>query len=153
MKKIIISIVVVVAVVGVVYAFQRGNQEAPSATATPSVTVSVSPSVSPTEIVPTATPTATAVSSVKTFTVTGKSFSFSVSQITVNKGDTVKIIFQNTEGNHDWVVDEFNAHTKVISAGQSDTIQFIADKTGTFQYYCSVGAHRQLGMVGNLIVK
>src|SRR3989344_3883439 len=80
----------------------------------------------------------------KTFTVVGKPFSFSLSEIKVKQGDTVKIVFQNTEGMHDWVIDEFGARTPQIQAGQSATVEFVANKKGTFEYYCSVGQHRQL---------
>lgn len=90
---------------------------------------------------------------VKEFNVIGTNFEFSVTEIKVNKGDKVRIVFDNEEGFHDWVVDEFNAKTNKIQAGESETIEFIANKTGTFEYYCSVGSHRQMGMVGNLIVE
>lgn len=88
----------------------------------------------------------------KTFTITGKNFSFTPSEIRVAKGDKVKIIFQNDEGFHDWVIDEFNAKTPQIPAGQTATVEFIADITGQFEFYCSVGQHRQLGMKGILFV-
>jgi plastocyanin len=90
---------------------------------------------------------------IKEFTVRGRMFSFNPSEIRVKKGDTVKINFINEEGNHDWVLDEFNARTSQIQGGQTATVQFVADKTGTFEYYCSVGNHRQQGMKGNLIVE
>jgi plastocyanin len=54
---------------------------------------------------------------------------------------------------HDLRIDEFNAKTSVIQGGQTQTIEFIADKTGSFEYYCSVGTHRQMGMRGTLTVK
>ncbi len=150
MKKALILVAVIVVLGLGVYLYQQNSEvvEQPTLTPTPLVSVSVSPSVSVTP-----TPTSTAVSTVKTFTVIGKSFSFTPSLITVNKGDTVRIIFQNTVGNHDWRLDEFNAKTKIISSGQQDTIEFVADKAGTFEYYCSVGTHRQMGMKGTLIVK
>ena len=90
---------------------------------------------------------------VKSFSVEGSSFSFSLKEMRVKKGDTVKIVFTNKEGFHDWVIDEFSARTKQIKAGASETVQFVADKTGTFEYYCSVGQHRAQGMKGNLIVE
>jgi plastocyanin len=90
---------------------------------------------------------------VKEFTVSGNNFEFDVKEIRVNQGDTVKLTFKNVEGMHDWVIDEFNAKTQVIGAGQEETIEFVADKTGTFEYYCSVGNHRTMGMVGNLIIE
>lgn len=90
---------------------------------------------------------------VKEFGVEGTSFKFSLAEIRVKQGDRVKINFTNQQGVHDWRVDEFNAATKVLQAGQSQSIEFIAGKKGTFEYYCSVSMHRQMGMRGNLIVE
>jgi plastocyanin len=92
-------------------------------------------------------------SETKEFTVTGKNFAFDPPTITVNSGDRVKIIFKNSGGMHDWKIDEFNAATKRIKAGEEDTVEFIADKTGSFEYYCSVGTHRAMGMKGTLVVQ
>lgn len=78
---------------------------------------------------------------------------FDTEEIRVKQGDRVRIVFENTEGFHDFVVDEFNARTKQIPVGQTDTIEFVADKTGSFEYYCSVPGHRQNGMLGQLIVE
>jgi nitrite reductase (NO-forming) len=93
------------------------------------------------------------VPSVKSFVVEGNNFSFSVSEMRVRAGDTVRVTFKNVEGLHDWRVDEFNAGTEVIPTDQEQTIEFIADKTGSFEYYCSVGNHRARGMIGTLIVE
>ncbi|MFA9288639.1 MAG: plastocyanin/azurin family copper-binding protein [Weeksellaceae bacterium] len=90
---------------------------------------------------------------VKEFTVKGDEFTFAPNTMTVNKGDTVRITFENTEGFHDLVIDEFDVATAQIQAGASETVEFVADKTGSFEYYCSVGQHRQMGMVGTLTVK
>ena len=90
---------------------------------------------------------------VKEFTVTGENFSFSPSLITVKKGDKVKITFKNSEGFHDFVVDEFGAATKQTKAPTTEVIEFTADKVGSFEYYCSVGSHRAMGMKGTLIVE
>jgi len=89
----------------------------------------------------------------KVFNLTGRMFAFSQTEIRVNKGDTVTINFSSTEGFHDWTVDEFNARTKQVNTGEPASVTFTADKTGTFEYYCSVGQHRAMGMKGNLIVK
>lgn len=90
---------------------------------------------------------------VKTFAVDGSPFKFSVTEMRVKKGDTVKVTFTNKEGFHDWKLDEFKVGTKQLSAGASETVTFVADKTGTFEYYCSVANHRAQGMVGKLIVE
>lgn len=90
---------------------------------------------------------------VKEFTVEGSNFKFVPAEMTVNKGDTVKITFKNSGGFHDFVIDEFNVKTKQISGGNSESVEFVADKVGSFEYYCSVGKHRQMGMKGTLTVK
>ncbi len=89
----------------------------------------------------------------KEFTVTGSNFKFDKPEIKVNKGDTVKITFKNTQGFHDFVIDEFNVKTKQANGPSEETVTFVADKAGTYEYYCSVGQHRAMGMKGNLIVE
>ncbi len=96
--------------------------------------------------------------SVKTFELTGKNFRFMMNgqenqDIKVRLGDIVRINFASTEGLHDWVVDEFNAATERVMAGNSTSVEFVADKKGTFEYYCSIGSHREQGMKGKLIVE
>jgi nitrite reductase (NO-forming) len=89
----------------------------------------------------------------KTFDISSKPYEFSIKEIRVKKGEKVRINLTNELGLHDWVIDEFAARTKQIQAGQTDSVVFTADKIGTFEYYCSVGTHRQMGMVGKLIVE
>ncbi len=89
----------------------------------------------------------------KAFTVTGSNFSFAPSTMTVKKGDAVAITFKNSDGFHDFRIDEFNVATQKIGAGTEETVRFTADKTGSFEYYCSVGQHRAMGMKGTLIVQ
>jgi len=89
----------------------------------------------------------------QTFTVHGSNYKFDVTEIRVREGDTVTINFEASEGFHDWVVDEFSAATPQVKPGQPTTVTFVADKTGVFTYYCSVGQHRANGMVGTLIVE
>ena len=88
-----------------------------------------------------------------TFLVTAQNFSFSLKEMRVKKGDKVRITLTNTEGSHDLVIDAFNVNTGRLAAGETKTVEFIASKTGTFEYYCSVGEHRNMGMKGNLIVE
>lgn len=91
-------------------------------------------------------------SAVKAFTIAAANYSFTPGAISVKKGDTVKITLKNTGGFHDLVIDEFGTGTKRLNNGQEETVIFVADKTGTFEFYCSVGSHRQMGMKGTLTV-
>jgi nitrite reductase (NO-forming) len=72
----------------------------------------------------------------------------------VHKGDTVKVTLTNTgTQRHDFTLQGYNIKTSVLNPGQSDSIVFKADTTGTFTYYCSVPGHKDLGMQGQLIVQ
>ena len=89
---------------------------------------------------------------IKELTITGKDYSFSQSVINVKKGETVKIVLKNEQGSHDFVVDEFSISTKRVNTGKTDSVTFKADKTGSFEFYCSVGKHSEMGMKGTLVV-
>ena len=88
----------------------------------------------------------------KIFTVTGDNYAYDVKEIKVKKGDVVKVTFKNSEGFHDFIIDELAVNSGKIEAGKETTITFVADKVGSFEYYCSVGQHRANGMWGKLIV-
>lgn len=90
--------------------------------------------------------------SVKEFTVEGENFKFTPDKIEVKKGDKVKITFKNISGFHDFVIEGLNVNTKQIKAGEKDSVEFTADKVGSFEFYCSVGSHRSMGMKGTLVV-
>jgi len=90
---------------------------------------------------------------VKVFSLNAFNFGYSQKEIRVKKGDRVRIELVSTDGFHDWVVDEFGAATTKINTGEKTVVEFTIDKVGEFEYYCSVGRHRELGMVGKLIVE
>ena len=73
--------------------------------------------------------------------------------MSIKKGDTVKITLVNSGGSHDLRIDEFNVATSRIRGGAQETVSFVADKVGSFEYYCSVGDHRAMGMKGTLNVQ
>ena len=76
---------------------------------------------------------------------------FSITEINVKKGDKVRIKVTNTKGNHDINIDEFNVSAET-PLGQEVVVEFVADKVGTFEYYCSKPGHRELGHWGTLTV-
>jgi plastocyanin len=147
----IVPIVLIVGVLGIgAYVVMRGNGGPQSESAAQPITAAPSPTLSSTTGSSGADNT---VSPEKPFEVEGGMYYFKPNVITVKKGDTVKITLTNKEGMHDFVIDEFNVKTKRIKAGETDTVTFVADKTGSFEYYCSVGTHRAMGMKGKLIVE
>lgn len=89
----------------------------------------------------------------KVFKLQGGNYYYSLKEIKVKKGEVVRIELVVVGGTHDWVVDEFDARTELVSAGQKTIVEFVADKAGKFVYYCSMPNHRQLGQAGMLIVE
>lgn len=89
---------------------------------------------------------------VKEFIISGQNFSFSPSLIAVKKGDKVKITFKNTSGFHDFKIDAYGLATKQSKSPYQEVLEFTTDKAGSFEYYCSVGSHRAMGMKGTLQV-
>ncbi len=91
---------------------------------------------------------------VKEFIVEGSEYKFSPAAITVNKGDGVKVTFKNVGStSHNFVIGDLGVSTRAISLGSTETVEFIAGKSGTFAFYCSVPGHRPAGMEGQLVVK
>jgi len=92
---------------------------------------------------------ASATGETKEFTINASNFEFDLKEITVNKGDTVKITLKNAEGLHAVMI---NGYKKEVKADQ--TITFVADKTGEFDFLCSIFCGAGHGdMVGKLIVQ
>lgn len=65
--------------------------------------------------------------------------------ISISKGNLIQIHLINEEKNqsgipskHNLNIDEFNVHTKDLGYFQTESITFLADKSGTFDYYCSI---------------
>lgn len=96
--------------------------------------------------------TTEATGTVREFVVEGGMMYFSPNELEVSAGDTVRIVYKNKDGRHDWVIDEFDARTTILGPGEEQTIEFVADRAGTFEFYCSVGNHRAMGMKGTLTV-
>lgn len=82
-------------------------------------------------------PDATANVSVRTFNVIAKQFEFIPSTIRVKKGNRVILNITSTDVEHGFAIDEYKIN-KTIPAGETITIDFIADKAGQFEFYCSV---------------
>ncbi len=156
MKKILITFIALVAIVSVYWYSSRSadpESEAQTQTTTTTTQLLSAPTDSSTTSTTQTSDNQSSTGQTREFTVDGDNFVFEPKEIRVKRGDKVVINFRNTGGFHDLVIDEFNVRTAQIQSGSSETIEFIADKSGSFEYYCSVGSHRQMGMRGTLIVE
>ena len=148
--------VLVLVVLGGVFLFSKKSAQAPESAGvnTLSTNSTATNQNNYTGIKATINPTVKlTVSPVREFTIVGQNYSFTPSTITVRKGDKVRITFKNTNGFHDFKIDEFGVAGRQSQSPSEEVLEFTADKTGTFQYYCSVGAHRAMGMWGTLQVE
>lgn len=76
---------------------------------------------------------------------------FSLKEITVNKGDKVRISVNVTSGSHNFNIDEFGVAV-ATPTGKVTTVEFTANKAGEFVYYCGMPGHRAAGQWGTLKV-
>jgi plastocyanin len=85
--------------------------------------------------------------------VEGFEFGYTPDEMVLAADEPVRIRFVNTGTViHDFVIDEFDVRTKRLAPGEEEIIEF-TPRAGTYNYYCSVGNHRQLGMEGTLTVE
>ena len=90
---------------------------------------------------------------IKEFKITAKQFAFEPGVIEVNKGDRVRLIVKSLDVPHGIGIPEYGINER-LDPGKSVTIEFIADKQGTFTTYCTVfcgSGHSN--MKGKIIVK
>ncbi len=138
----VIPIISVLAVIGYLYA---GKEPSGRASTTDDMNTQTALIIAATSTPPTP--------SVQTFNLTGKDYEFSLKEMRVKKGDTVRINFESIDGIHNWTLDEFNVTTESVGSGTLTSVEFVADKTGAFEYYSSFEEDEARGMVGQLFVE
>ncbi len=90
---------------------------------------------------------------VKEFKMTAKQFAFEPSVIEVNKGDKVRLIVTSVDVPHGFSIPEFGINER-LDVGKPVTIEFVADKQGSFTAFCSVFCGSGHGnMKGKIVVK
>jgi cytochrome c oxidase subunit 2 len=70
--------------------------------------------------------------------VTTQQFQFTPNEITVNKGDHVLLRITSLDVTHGIQLEEFNIYNVETPAGETTEVSFVANKVGTFYFYCTV---------------
>ena len=85
--------------------------------------------------------------------MTAKKYEFDPSTIRVKKGDHVKLVITASDHEHGFKLDAWKINRK-LPKGETVTVEFTADQTGTFPFACShfCGLGHK-GMKGELIVE
>ncbi|MEX0587507.1 MAG: cupredoxin domain-containing protein [Patescibacteria group bacterium] len=87
--------------------------------------------------------------------VTGDSYKFTPSTITVPAGGKIRLTFTNAASvAHDLIISDLGISTSLLGPGDSQTLEFTApSQPGSFEFICSVAGHEDLGMRGTLVVE
>lgn len=94
-----------------------------------------------------------AAAQIREFTLTAKRWEFEPSTIEVNKGDRVVLTITSNDVKHGFAIDDFGVAV-TLEPGKTVTTEFVADKAGTYDFYCSVYCGEgHGGMMGKLIIK
>jgi cytochrome c oxidase subunit II len=99
------------------------------------------------------TGTTSSAGEVQIVNVEAGSYYFKPNEIRVKKGQKVKIELKSVSMMHNFVIDELDVSSPIVASGNTGTVEFVADKVGTFEYYCAIPGHRAQGQVGKLIVE
>ena len=88
----------------------------------------------------------------KTFRIEARQFAYSPSELQINPGDTVTIQLVSTDVVHGLYIDGYDLSMEA-DPGQTSTMTFTADKSGSFRFRCNVtcGAMHPF-MIGKLTV-
>jgi cytochrome c oxidase subunit 2 len=89
---------------------------------------------------------------VRVIQMTVKNFAFEPSNIQLSKGDKVKLVMNVESGNHGIAIPGFNIEQS-LPQGTTQTVEFTADQTGSFNFFCNVPCgpgHKE--MIGSIIV-
>lgn len=90
----------------------------------------------------------------RSFEVTASRYRFDPEAIEVEEGDRVSLRVRSADGDHGLEVKAFKAKVFVPKGGEVVSLEFVADRPGTFPFtcseYCGTGHSR---MRGRLIVK
>ncbi len=85
--------------------------------------------------------------------MTAKKYEYSPNPVRVKKGERVRLIITATDRDHGFKLEAFNIEQR-LKKGVPTTIEFTADKAGTFPFKCSVHCgFGHGGMKGTLIVE
>lgn len=88
----------------------------------------------------------------KEFRVEAFQFGYEPSVIEVNEGDTVRIIASSRDVSHGLVISQFGVNLFLGSDGTEQTAEFVADKKGTFSFFCNVPCGSGHGSMRGLLI-
>lgn len=90
---------------------------------------------------------------VKEISMTAKQWEFIPSEVRVKQGETVRLKIKSVDVAHGFSLPDFNIDQQ-LEPGQETTVEFVANKKGSFTFMCSVFCGQgHNGMKGTLVVE
>jgi len=87
------------------------------------------------------------------FDVTASNYRFTPNRLEVKQDELVKLTIHSTDVPYSVTIDEYRV-SKRVPAGGEVTVEFRADRAGSFDFYSSLKSHsRHEGMKGLLVVR
>jgi len=97
-------------------------------------------------------PSGSLVDGTRVIEVTAKKYAFVPDPIVVNQGEKVRLMITAVDVDHGFGLTAYKIN-KTLPKGQVQTVEFVADKAGTFPIHCTVFCGMgHMGMKASLIV-
>ncbi len=152
MKKIYLLAILLIASVYLIGCTQQATTEKTPTVPTSPETKAVQKDIEKAPKSP-VTKTLTPTPQIKEFNVQAFRFSFNPAVIEVKEGDKVILHLTSTDVPHGFGLPDFGIN-EALNPGETKTVEFIADKKGTFTFRCTIPCGSgHSGMSGKLIVQ
>lgn len=73
----------------------------------------------------------------QTIEVTASKFRFDPATLSVTQGDKVRLRVRSADQTHGFAIKAFRVKAPISKSGETVTVEFVADKAGTFDITCS----------------
>ena len=88
---------------------------------------------------------------VREIEVVAEKFKFTPERIEVTQGDRVRVTVRSADVSHGWEVKALDVDAFARKGGRPETVEFVADRAGTFEItcseYCGRGHKRMKGVL------
>jgi heme/copper-type cytochrome/quinol oxidase subunit 2 len=94
------------------------------------------------------------VDEIRTIDVVASRYRFEPSVISVSEGERIRLRLRSADRDHQFAIKGFGVKVLIPKSGTAATVDFVADRAGTFEFtcaeYCGTG---HSGMKGRLVVR
>src|SRR5215207_10042177 len=82
-------------------------------------------------------PAAEPAAEVRSFEIVASKYKFEPSVVEVTEGDRVVLTMRSSDSTHGFGIKEFKVKRRIPKGGDAVSIEFVAEKAGSFRFICS----------------